>query len=239
MFDYIDKHKRLAQVVLSVITMTFVFFGTYSYFQRSTGVPEVANVGGDKITQQEYDDMLRDQQAQMRERLGKNYDPAMFDSPEVRFAMVEQLINQKLLEREARDDHFRVTDQQLQQFIAALPPFQVDGKFSPDRYKLVLSAQQMSPRGVRAEAAQRPDARAAAGADRGGQHRRRHRRRGAISRCWSRSAKWRSRPSTPSRSSRTCTSTMPRSRTTTTRTRPRCRRPSRRRSSTSCCRPMR
>ncbi len=145
MFDYIDKHKRLAQAVLSVITMTFVFFGTYSYFQRSTGLPEVANVGGDKITQQEYDDMLRDQQAQMRERLGKNYDPAMFDSPEVRFAMVEQLVNQKLLEREARDDHFRITDQQLQQFIAALPPFQVDGKFSPDRYKLVLSAQQMSP----------------------------------------------------------------------------------------------
>lgn len=145
MFDYIDKHKRLAQIVLGVIGMTFVFFGTYSYFQRSSDAPAVATVNGDKVTQQEYDEMLRDQQAQMRERLGKSYDPAMFDSPEVRFAMVNQLINQKLLAHEARQDRLHITDLQLQQFIAALPPFQEDGKFSPDRYRMVLSGQNLSP----------------------------------------------------------------------------------------------
>lgn len=145
MFDYIDKHKRLAQVVLGIIGMTFVFFGTYSYFEKPSAAPEIASVDGDKITQQQFDDMLREQQDRMRQSLGKNYDPAMFDSPEVRYAMVDQLVNQKLLEREARADRLRVTDAQLQQFIAALPPFQVDGKFSPDRYKLVLSGQSMSP----------------------------------------------------------------------------------------------
>ncbi|MEO6928344.1 MAG: SurA N-terminal domain-containing protein, partial [Casimicrobiaceae bacterium] len=145
MFDYIDKHKRLSQVVLGIIGMTFVFFGTYSYFQSSSSAPEVASVNGDKITQQQFDNMLRDQQGQMRERLGKSYDPAMFDSPEVRFAMVEQLINQKLLEQQARASKLRITDGQLQQFIASLPPFQEDGKFSPERYKMVLSGQNMSP----------------------------------------------------------------------------------------------
>ncbi len=145
MFDYIDKHKRLAQAVLAVIGMTFVFFGTYSYFQRPSSAPEIASVDGDKVTQQEFDDVLREQQDRMRQSLGKNYDPAMFDSPEVRFAMVEQLVNQKLLEHEARADKLRITDGQLQQFIAALPPFQVDGKFSPDRYRLVLSGQNMTP----------------------------------------------------------------------------------------------
>ncbi|MEP7062871.1 MAG: SurA N-terminal domain-containing protein [Betaproteobacteria bacterium] len=145
MFDYIDKHKRLAQVVLGIIGMTFVFFGTYSYFQKSSEAPEVASVDGDKVTQRDFDELLREQQDRMRQSLGKNYDPAMFDSPEVRFAMVDQLVNQKLLEREARAEKLRVTDGQLTQFIAALPPFQEDGKFSPDRYKLVLSGQNMTP----------------------------------------------------------------------------------------------
>ena len=145
MFDYIDQHKRLAQVVLAIIGMTFVFFGTYSYFERPSAAPEIASVNGDKVTQQDFDEMLREQQDRMRQSLGKSYDPAMFDSPEVRFAMVDQLVNQKLLAQQAKADKLRITDGQLQQFIAALPPFQVDGKFSPERYRLVLSGQSMSP----------------------------------------------------------------------------------------------
>jgi peptidyl-prolyl cis-trans isomerase D len=145
MFDFIDKHKRLAQIVLAVIGLTFVFFGTYSYFQRAAGVPDVATVGKQKVSQQEFDDLLRDQQDRMRQSLGANYDPAMFDNPEVRYALVEQLVNQKLLENEARADKLRVSDQQLTQFIASLPPFQDDGHFSPERYKLVLAGQNMSP----------------------------------------------------------------------------------------------
>ena len=39
---------------------------------------------------------------------------------------------------------------QLQQFIAELPPFQEDGKFSHDKYKQVLATQNMTPRDVRA-----------------------------------------------------------------------------------------
>jgi peptidyl-prolyl cis-trans isomerase D len=69
----------------------------------------------------------------------------MFDNPEVRYALVDQLVNQRLLENRARADRFRVSDTQLQQFIAGLPPFQEDGKFSADKYRQVLSAQGMSP----------------------------------------------------------------------------------------------
>ncbi|MBS0318930.1 MAG: SurA N-terminal domain-containing protein [Proteobacteria bacterium] len=145
MFEYVDKHKRIAQVVLSIITLTFVFFGTYSYFQRSSTLPEVADVGGDKVTQQEFDQAIRDQQQRMQAQLKENYDPTMFDSPEVRFAIVDQLVNQKLLDREATADRLRVTDGQLQGFIMSIPAFQEDGKFSADRYKLVLSGQDMTP----------------------------------------------------------------------------------------------
>jgi len=144
MFDLVHKHKHVAQGILALITLPFAFFGV-DYYVRGDRVQSVATVGGDKIQQQEFDDLLREQQQRMRQALGANYDPAMLETPEVRYALLDQLVNQRLLEQRARADRFRVSDTQLQQFIAGLPPFQEDGKFSADKYKQVLSAQGMSP----------------------------------------------------------------------------------------------
>jgi peptidyl-prolyl cis-trans isomerase D len=145
MFDIVTKHKRIAQFILALIMVPFAFFGVDFYFRGGDSQPTVATVGRDKITQAEFDDSLREQQARMRQALGANYDPAMFDSPEVRYALVEQLVNQRLLEQRARADRFRVSDGQLAQFIAELPPFQEAGKFSAEKYRQVLATQNMSP----------------------------------------------------------------------------------------------
>jgi len=145
MFDLLHKHKRLAQIILGLVTLPFVFFGTYQYFSGGGRQDVVATVGRNKITQAEFDDAMRDQQQRMRQALGNNFDAAMLDSPEMRYALLDQLVNQRLLENEARADRFRVTDAQLAQFIGALPPFQDNGKFSADRYREVLASQNMSP----------------------------------------------------------------------------------------------
>ena len=144
MFDLVHKHKHIAQGILALITLPFAFFGV-DYYVRGDKVQSVATVGGDKIQQQEYDDLLRDQQQRMRQALGGNFDPSMLETPEMRYALLDQLVNQRLLEQRARADRLRVSDTQLQQFIAGLPPFQEDGKFSADKYRQVLSAQGMSP----------------------------------------------------------------------------------------------
>jgi peptidyl-prolyl cis-trans isomerase D len=47
--------------------------------------------------------------------------------------------------QKATQERFRVTDTQLQQFIAELPVFQENGQFSPERYRQLLQAQNMSP----------------------------------------------------------------------------------------------
>ncbi|HET8876365.1 MAG TPA: SurA N-terminal domain-containing protein [Casimicrobiaceae bacterium] len=145
MFDLLHKHPRVTQAVLALITLPFAFFGVDYYFRGGDSGQTVASVGKNKITQAEFDDALRDQQQRMRQALGSNFDPAMLDSPEMRYALLDQLVNQRLLENEARAGRFRVTDAQLAQFIAALPPFQEDGKFSADRYREVLASQNMSP----------------------------------------------------------------------------------------------
>lgn len=145
MYDFLYKHKRITQGILALIALPFAFFGVDYYFRGDTGPQTIATVGRDKVTQADYDEVMREQQDRMRQQLGRNFDPAMFDNPEVRYALVDQLVNQRLLENRARNRRFRVTDTQLAQFIAQLPPFQDEGKFSPDRYKLVLSSQGMSP----------------------------------------------------------------------------------------------
>jgi peptidyl-prolyl cis-trans isomerase D len=144
MYDLIYKHKRIVQVILALITLPFAFFGVDYYFRRDAGVQTLATVGSDKVTQAEFDEVFKEQQDRMRQQLGRNYDAALFDTPETRYALVDQLVNQRLLENRARAGKLRVTDTQLFQFISQLPPFQVEGKFSPERYKQVLAAQNMS-----------------------------------------------------------------------------------------------
>jgi len=145
MFDLVAKHKRVAQVILFLLMVPFAFFGVDYYFRGGGSENDVATVGKDKITQNDFAEALREQSDQMRRQMGKNFDPAMFESPEVRFAVLEMLINQRLLAGKAADEKFRVTDAQLQQVIAGIPAFQEDGRFSPDRYRQLLTSQNMTP----------------------------------------------------------------------------------------------
>jgi len=147
MFDIVDRHKRVVQVVLALISLPFAFFGVDYYFRQGSSALDVATVAGERITQQQFNQTLTEQQERMRAQLGANFDPAMFDNPEVRYSVLQQLINRQLLQDKARQEAFRVPDAQLQQFIAGSPAFQENGRFSPDRYRQVLATQNMTPAG--------------------------------------------------------------------------------------------
>jgi peptidyl-prolyl cis-trans isomerase D len=145
MYDYLHKHKRIAQFILALIMVPFAFVGVDYYFRRTDSQQTVATVGDSKISRAEYDELVREQQERMRQEMGRGFDPAIFDNPEVRYALVDQLVSQRVLYERARAERFRVTDAELQRMIAQLPPFQVDGKFSPERYRQLLGAQNMTP----------------------------------------------------------------------------------------------
>jgi len=145
MFDVVHKHKRIAQAILFLLMVPFAFFGVDFYFRGAGQEGAIATVHGEKITPNEFAEGIREQSDAMRRQMGKNFDPKMFENPEVRYALLENIINQRLLMRKARDEKFRVTDEDLQQFIASVPAFQDEGKFSNDKYRLFLAGQQMTP----------------------------------------------------------------------------------------------
>ena len=145
MFDLVAKHKRIAQFVLALIAIPFAFVGVDYYFRRDATTPPVATVGGSEVTRAEFDELVRQQQDRMRQTMGRGFDPAIFDNPEVRYSLVEQLVSQRLLQRQAQEQRFRVTDADLARAIGEIEAFRVDGKFSPERYRQLLAAQNMTP----------------------------------------------------------------------------------------------
>ena len=145
MFDLVRNNKRLVQVLLALITLPFAFWGIDSY-QRLSGntAQDLAEVAGQKITLQEFTQAQRDQQERLRSLLGRNFDASLFDAPEQRAELLDQLIQQRLLAVQAVKSKLAVTDAQLREIITGLPAFQENGQFSKARYDAMLRAQGMN-----------------------------------------------------------------------------------------------
>jgi peptidyl-prolyl cis-trans isomerase D len=150
MFDTVRNNPKFIQIFLVLITLPFAFWGVESYVRNSTSNTDVATVGDSKISLQELQKSLTEQQDRMRATLGKQFDPAMFDTPEVRQAVLESLINQRLLTLQAGKARLNIGDAQLAQFIANIPQLQEGGKFSQERYEALVAGQGMSKEGFEA-----------------------------------------------------------------------------------------
>lgn len=144
MFDFVQERKRLVQIVLLLIILPFAFFGVDSY-NKATKTTAPATVNGVDVTPQDYENGLRQQQARMRQMLGENFDPTLFETPEIKKAVLDGLVGQKLLVQRAKAAGLTVTDEQIADIIGGIEAFQVEGKFDKKRYETVLSNKQLSP----------------------------------------------------------------------------------------------
>ena len=146
MFDFVEKKRRVVQIIMGMATLPFLFWGIESYRNAADSGDYVAVVEGEKIQRQEFDQELRKQQENMRGALGENFKESMLDAPELRLAVIERLVQQRLLKREAARIGMVVPDKQLAQVLRDIPAFQQDGKFSNARYEELLRDQGMKAR---------------------------------------------------------------------------------------------
>ena len=147
MFGFVHNNKRFVQIVFAIIILPFALWGVDSYTRSGNAADAVATVNGSKISRQEFGNALRQQQDRLRQQLGKNFDPAMLDSPEMKRAVLENLISQRLMLQSARDVRLVVTDEQVASVISGIEAFQDSGKFDRKRYETVLASQGKSPIG--------------------------------------------------------------------------------------------
>lgn len=146
MFRFVSKHKRLLMVMLIIfIVPPFAFWGIDSYQRSFSAAGNVANVEGQKISEQEFGEQLKQQQDRMRSLLGAGFNAAKFDTPEMRARILDSMIAQRLLLQQAVRGNMAITDEQLREVIASTPAFQEGNRFSRERYEETLRREGYTP----------------------------------------------------------------------------------------------
>jgi len=142
-------HERFSgpfvKVVLGIIGVIFGgFFGIQQYFNPRSET-YVATVNGHEISQDEFRDRYNNYRAQSQRMMGAQFDAQAFDTPERKRELLDQMINEQLLLQANEKLGVVVPVTAIREEIMGIPAFQVDGKFSPDQYRLLLASQRKSP----------------------------------------------------------------------------------------------
>jgi peptidyl-prolyl cis-trans isomerase D len=123
----------VAGIFLGAIAIVFVFWGID--FQSSAGA-FAAKVDGERIPVETVRRAWQQRQSQLQQMLRNELPPEMAKAQQT--ALLDQYIQQTLLTKRATDLGYKVSDEVLAKRVMEIPQFQVDGKFSADRYNALL-----------------------------------------------------------------------------------------------------
>jgi peptidyl-prolyl cis-trans isomerase D len=125
-----------AILFLGAIAVVFIFWGVQ--FESAT-TSAAATVNGKDISQQAVRQAWQDRQAELQTQLRDELPPELVKSEQAK--LVDDFITRELLLQRAHESGYRVSDRELAESITRIPALQVDGKFSRDRYTMLLRQQ--------------------------------------------------------------------------------------------------
>ena len=135
--------SKLAKIILGIIIIPFALFGIDSYLSSVGSNVYIAKVNGVDISAQQYQNteaMIRDQMSD------PNTDPALFESPEFKKAVLDNIISTELMNQSIDKNGFVISDEQLGAYIVGMPDFQENGKFSQERYDQIVQYNNLTPK---------------------------------------------------------------------------------------------
>jgi peptidyl-prolyl cis-trans isomerase D len=142
-------NRKIVKWVFAIfLIIPFGMFGIDFYFKDSVTGDAVAAVGRQRISPQEYDEALRRQAEVYREQFRGQFDQSLMDSPEIRRAVLDRLVNERLVAIGSQRAGIHVSDKQLAQRVASEPAFQADGHFSKERYEQIARSMNLTPLGL-------------------------------------------------------------------------------------------
>lgn len=131
-------------IIVGILLVPFALFGINNYFQ-TTVENYVAKVGEAEISPAQLQERLDLQRQQMRQMLGQDADLAFLQTPENKRRILDSLIDEELRFQDAKASGVEVPAAHLQQEIAAIEAFKLNGAFDPETYKQVLARNNMTP----------------------------------------------------------------------------------------------
>ena len=142
-------NKKIVRLIFALfLIIPFGLFGIDFYFKSPVGGDTVVSVGSQRIGATELDNAMRQQAEQYRQQFRGNFDASLMDNPEIRRAVLERLVNEKLVTVGSERAGVSIPDKVLADRIAGEPAFQVGGKFSRERYEQVAKSNGLTPVGL-------------------------------------------------------------------------------------------
>ena len=133
----------LAKIILALIVIPFAVFGIESFFKG--GVPEVARVNGEVVTEPELARGIDLERRRLLAQMKDDVDASRIDEARLREPVLDSLIDRKLLRQVAESAGFRVGDAMLNQVILDNESFHENGVFSQARFQGILASNGISP----------------------------------------------------------------------------------------------
>ncbi|QTS83664.1 peptidylprolyl isomerase [Coxiella endosymbiont of Amblyomma nuttalli] len=133
------KHVKgwVAWVIFAAMSFSFILWSMQYYLQSETGNREiVAKVDGKKITAKELATVFQQMKRTYVLKLGRQL--VSRQSEALKQYTLQNLIMNNVLLHSAKKAGFRMSFNQISQFIAELPVFQRNGQFSKERYQAFL-----------------------------------------------------------------------------------------------------
>jgi peptidyl-prolyl cis-trans isomerase D len=126
-------------VIVILISLSFALWGVNSYFERG-GQVNAAKVNGTEITQQAFFNRYQQQRSQEERSLPEGkLGLSAADEARIKADVIETMIRETLEQQWMEKLGIRIGDQQLANYIAEFPEFQVQGQFQPDLYRQFLA----------------------------------------------------------------------------------------------------
>ena len=146
MLDFLRKRKRswVVTFLLGLVVVVFVLFYGGRYV-REPGTEKVAEINGEVISQREFGIHYQKLVDVYRDLFKGALTQEALKDLKLKSTVMEQVIQRHLLLQETRRLGLEVADDELMDAIARMPEFQVDGRFSKNRYLQILRANRLNP----------------------------------------------------------------------------------------------
>ncbi|MGD0211514.1 MAG: SurA N-terminal domain-containing protein, partial [Desulfomonilia bacterium] len=145
MLTYFRKHSKgwLAYTAFGAIIIVFVLWGGSSYLTREAHM--IAKIDRHIISIEQFSKAYSDQLKIYQERFGEALTPEMFKKLNLKHTVLDQIIDDYIIDADAKDMDIKVTDSDLQQAISQFPAFNKEGRFDENLYRRYLDYERLSP----------------------------------------------------------------------------------------------
>ncbi|WP_406626084.1 SurA N-terminal domain-containing protein [Acidovorax sp. SDU_ACID1] len=153
MFESIRKHSKIVMFLLFLLIIpSFVLVGIdRNYF--SSPSPVVARVDGKDITQADWDSAHRMESDRLRAQ-SPGIDAKLLDSPQARYATLERMVRDQVMQVAAQKMHLVTSDARLARELQGIPQIAAlkrpDGTLDAEAYRALVGAQGLTPEGFEA-----------------------------------------------------------------------------------------